>query len=993
MLLPPFDYSVLDALADPVFIVDGEWRYLHHNAQAARYTARSLEELRGRTLWEAFPQLLNTPLEGAYRCAMSNRVRIDLEADSDESGRCYAVTATPCGDGLCVQFHEITEERRAALELRASEARYRQLLEQATDAIFIFDGAGRFHTVNTTACEALGYTRDELLRMSIADIVMAGEIERQPVDLAALRSGIVVRRERFFRRKDGTSFVAEINSKLLGLEPTPLFQAIARDVTAQKRMNDALADSRALLEAAEEMAHVGSWALDVGSGLVSWSQEMYRIFDFDPETTTPSIAIFLERVHPCDRRSVEEAMAGILADGNPRSLEWRLRRRNGEVCTIQAHGRAHRAPNGEIVRLLGSAQDITERVEADRALRRAHQLLATMIEDAPVAVITVDDQYRVTSWNPAAEHIFGWSAGEVIGRPLPLVPEERAMELPLINGAEEACGFTTVPYETQRRRRDGAMVDVQVATAPLRGSRGDIVGAVAFISDLTERNEARQALRAREEQHRVVTDGLPVLIAYIDRDERYRFVNRAYVEALNVTASALLDRRVEEVLPPADYAAVRPHIRAALAGEPRSFEKDLTAGGALRYMSISYLPHRDLSGDVVGMYALLTDATERRDLEEQLRQSQKMEAVGRLAGGVAHDFNNLLTVVTVHCEMLIAMLPDASPLRSDIDAIQQAGRKAASLTRQLLAFSRRQVFTLEVFGINDVVGDVQKMFRRVIGEDVQLDCRFAPDAGAVRADRAQLTQVLVNLIVNARDAMPDGGTITMSTANASIDALEARRREVTPGEYVRFALRDTGQGMDAGTQARIFEPFFTTKEPGKGTGLGLSTVYGIVKQLDGFIDVVSAPGEGTTFTVHLPRASAPATKTTPTSVTATPRGSEVVLLVEDDEGVRTIARRALEAQGYVVLAAATADAAIAIARAHAREIALLLTDVVMPSMSGPVLANVLRDVLPNAAVLFMSGYSDASIESHGVLAPGASLIEKPFTVDALARKVREVLKR
>src|SRR6185503_15121801 len=422
--------------------------------------------------------------------------------------------------------------------------------------------------------------------------------------------------------------------------------------------------------------------------------------------------------------------------------------------------------------------------------------------------------------------IFGWSAPEVVGRQLPIVPESRHAELVSMVDEEVTSTFGAISYETERSRRDGTIIDVHVATAPLHGPHGQIAGAVAFMADLSERNAARRALREQEEHHRTITDNLPIMIAYLDREERYRFVNRAFEETFGRAREKTLGRKLADVVGPTVYAGIADRIQAAFAGNAVSFEsEDLDACGAMRYLTVSYLPHRDESGAVVGVYALLADDTERRQLEEQLRQSQKMEAIGRLAGGVAHDFNNLLTIVTVHCEMLLSQLPDASPVRADIEEIQQAGRRAASLTRQLLAFSRRQVLTLEVFGLNDVVNETQRMFRRLIGEDIGFVMQLDEQAPPVRADRAQLTQVILNLVVNARDAMPQGGELRISTGRSRIDAAEARRRGVPPGEHAELRIADTGSGRDEATKARIFEPFFTTKEPGKGTGLGLSTVY------------------------------------------------------------------------------------------------------------------------------------------------------------------------
>jgi PAS domain S-box-containing protein len=879
------DYSLLEAIGDPIFLIDGDWRYLFHNQHAAAYLPYPLSELAGRSLWEAFPSLLGTPLEHAYRRAMSERVRVELESPHPGGSRWYRVSAAPYADGLCIQYQNITERRLAEAELRASEARQRQLTERE-------------------------------------------------------------------------------------------------------------AESRAMLAEAEELAHVGSWAVDVATGVLTWSDEMYRIAGIPPGGPAMTFAQLLEYVHPDDREKLTRIYDDLVTGGTPVATEYRQRRPDGSVATIQARGRAQRNAAGETVRLLGSAQDVTERVEGEAALRRAHQLLATVIEDAPLAVVTIDAGLRVTSWNPAAEHIFGWPAADVLGQPMPIVPPERQAELvSMVDEEIVTASFGAVSYETERRRRDGTLIDVHVATAPLHGPHGEITGAVAFMADLSERNQARRALREQEEQHRMVTDSLPVLIGYLDRDERYRFVNRAFEKTFGTTRAAILGRRVEDVVGAEAYGRLIEHLRAALGGQSVTFENEVMACGATRHVSVTYLPHRDESGAVAGVYALLTDATERRQLEEQLRQSQKMEAVGRLAGGVAHDFNNLLTIVTVHCEMLLAQLPDASPVRADIEEIQQAGRRAAALTRQLLAFSRRQVFTLEIFCLNEILSEVQRMFRRLIGEDIRFEMELADDTAPIRGDRAQLTQVLLNLVVNARDAMPHGGTLRIATGMSHVTAAEGRRRGVAPGLYAELRVADTGTGMDEATMARIFEPFFTTKEPGKGTGLGLSTVYGIVKQLEGFIIVDSAPGRGTTFTIRLPGAIESGAPRPPAPATIAPRGSEVVLLVEDDESVREVARRALAHQGYRVIEARNGDEAQRIAEEHAGRIDLLLTDVVMPTMSGPALAEALRRRQPALAILFMSGYNDAAIESQGTLAPDSALIEKPFTVDALAHKVREVLQR
>jgi nitrogen-specific signal transduction histidine kinase/ActR/RegA family two-component response regulator len=390
---------------------------------------------------------------------------------------------------------------------------------------------------------------------------------------------------------------------------------------------------------------------------------------------------------------------------------------------------------------------------------------------------------------------------------------------------------------------------------------------------------------------------------------------------------------------------------------------------------------------------LAFDVTERRVLEEQLRQSQKLEAIGQLAGGIAHDFNNLLTVVTGYSDLTVRQLQAADPVRRNVEEIKKAGERAASLTRQLLAFSRKQVLQPKVLNINAVISDIEKMLRRLIGEDVGLKTIIASELGSIKADPGQIEQVLMNLAINARDAMPQGGKLTIEAENVYLNDEYARQHiAVKPGPYVMLAVSDTGTGMDEKTQAHIFEPFFTTKEAGKGTGLGLSTVYGIVKQSGGNIWVYSEVGRGTTFKIYLPRVDEGAQEYKRSAeVEEIFQGTETILLAEDEEMVRKLAREVLETYGYQVLEAANGREALLICERYKEPIHLLITDVVMPEMSGRELSDRLAQLRPEIKVLYMSGYTDNAIVHQGVLDEGANFIQKPFSPHTLAQKVRTVL--
>ena len=419
-------------------------------------------------------------------------------------------------------------------------------------------------------------------------------------------------------------------------------------------------------------------------------------------------------------------------------------------------------------------------------------------------------------------------------------------------------------------------------------------------------------------------------------------------------------------------------------------------------VSISTAALHDADGRATGMVATYVDISGRKRAEEalrhsqeQLRQAQKMEAVGRLAGGVAHDFNNLLSAILSYSEMVLADLPEAHPSRDDIEQIRQAGMRAAELTHQLLAFSRRQLLQLRTINLNTVVRGVDRMLRRVIGEDIELRAELAPDLGFARADAGQLEQVLMNLAVNARDAMPTGGTLTLTTGNTEVrEADRTGSPELPPGHYVTLSVSDTGVGMSREVQERMFEPFFTTKGPGHGTGLGLSTVYGIVVQSGGHVFATSEPGAGSTFTIYLPTQSPEAEPAVaPPAVPAVRGGAETVLLVEDEDLVRQLTREILRRNGYRVLEACDGVAALVTLREHEGPINLLLTDVVMPRMSGHELVEQARPLRPDMRILYVSGYSEEAIARQGQLTEGVELLAKPFTPGALTAKIRQLLDR
>jgi PAS domain S-box-containing protein len=583
-----------------------------------------------------------------------------------------------------------------------------------------------------------------------------------------------------------------------------------------------------------------------------------------------------------------------------------------------------------------------------------------------------------------------------------LAPGDYRLEVHAITnagGASQSPGvvtFTVLPFWWQMTWVQGLAVTLFIGAVGLAGW----MASHLTLGRQLERQSHQRALDRERARLATVLDATTDCVAFAAPDGRLIYLNPAGHRILGLSDEASIsDLTLADLHPSSARARIDAEaIPAAIKDGVWSGETTIArAGGGEVPVSQVIAAHRSASGQVEFLSTIIRDLTERvkaerrlRASEEQLRQSQKMEAVGRLAGGIAHDFNNLLTVITGYTELLLERHPPDDPDHAPIDEMHRASLRAADLTQQLLAFSRKQVLSLAAVDLNDVIEGLERMLRPLIGEHIMLATRLTPDLPPVRADRGQLEQVIVNLAVNARDAMPDGGLLTVRTFKVTADAADELAPELGPGDYICLDVSDTGTGMADAVRDHIFEPFFTTKGAGRGTGLGLSTVYGIVRQSGGAIGVDTAPGKGTTFHVYLPQ-SAAAVEPPRVDRHRAPMGHEVILLVEDEDSVRRVTRTVLERHGYTVLAAVDGPDALSVARAYAGRIHAVLTDVVMPNMNGRELSELLRRARPGLKVLYMSGYTDDAILRHGVLDKGVAFLQKPFTPDVLARKLRDVL--
>lgn len=899
---------------------------------------------------------------------------------------------------------DITERKQAEEALKVSLERLSSIFRVAPIGIGMVINR-IIKEVNQCMLEITGYSRAELIEQN-ARLLYTNDEEFERVGrekYAQLREQGIGVIETKWQRKDGS--VRDILLSSTRINPDDEAAGVtftALDITERKQAEELMRRSEQRYRTVADYTYDWEYWVGPDEQWLYCSPSCERITGYPAQYFLDDPAFLAQITHPDDRLLLTHHLAEIENPSQVENVDFRIIHRDG---TIRWLNHVCRPIWGQDMQWLGrrsSNRDITERKQTENALRESetrYRLIADHVNDI---VWQMDKDLRFVYTSPAVEHILGYSAEEVYQLPVTdlfnaesIAFMQRVIQSRLGGSREEVI----TPNAFKMRHKDGHLVDVEVVSSPIFDQSGQLWGFAGITRDITERKRAEETLRASEIRFSTIFHASPAAIA-ITRlaDNQFIDVNKTWQTMTGYTYTEVIGHT------PFDLNLwVKPEQRAALIkmlgeqGMARDEVQIRHKSGQIVYVLMSV----DLIklADEPYLLTMAQDITERKQLaaeNEQLAaqfyQAQKLESIGRLAGGIAHDFNNLLVPIIGYTELGMLKLSPDSPLYADLKRIKDAGDRAANLTKQILAFSRQQMLEMKPVDLNQVISEFEPMLRRLIGEDINLQLHLAVNLPSLRGDKGQLEQILLNLAVNARDAMPDGGALTIETAQIVLDkAYVAKHPEAQPGPHALLVVSDTGQGMDAATLQRIFEPFFTTKGQGKGTGLGLATVFGIVKQHGGNIWVYSEPGQGTSFKIYLPLVAAPAAAVEAEQSASGPlNGQETVLLVEDEVSVRQLACDTLALYGYQVLAAAEPEKGLALAAAHQGPIHLLLSDVVMPQMRGPELAKRLITLHPEMKVLYMSGYTDQTITNHGI-EPGQSFLQKPFNLNNLMQKVREVL--
>jgi two-component system, cell cycle sensor histidine kinase and response regulator CckA len=1011
-----------DTAATGLALVDGTGRWVRVNPALCDLTGYSEAELLAADFQSlTHPDDLAADLEGLRKLVAGEITIHRIEKRYlHKSGRpvwilLNVATLQTDAAGRATQFvcqiTDITARRAAEEALRGERNFVSAVLDTMGALVVVLDVEGRIVRFNRACETTTGYSFEESKGRPFWDWLVADD-ERDEVRTSFRRlvdSSARSQDENDWVARDlGRHRIAWSNTCLLDATGVVEFVvATGVDVTEQRRVEEALRRESDLVARLAATSPVGIAVVDRDGRFTFVNKEAARILDLPEDATARSaydapqwqITDYDGRPFPEEQSAFRQVLALKRAVHDVRHA---MQRPGGRRILLSVNAAPLLERNGEVERVVFVVQDITESMRAERALLESEERFRSIVQSSPMGIhlytLEADGRLVFRGANPAADVILGLDHAPLVGRTL-----EEAF--PALAGTEVprryrlACA-TGEPWQTEQIDYADGQVRGAFEVHAFRTAPGAMA---ALFLDITRRKQNEEALRRERDFSDTLVQASPAFFVAITSDGRVAMMNQAMLSALGYSRAEAVGRDyLSTFVPETDRPALGEVFARLIRDRVSTINENRTLTRDGRELLVEWhgRPVLKQDGGFDYFFGVGIDITERRRaaaekarLETQLTQAKKLEAIGRLAGGVAHDFNNMLAAIQGYAELSLRSLRAGDPLHEPVEQILKASQRAAGLTQQLLAFSRKQVIAPRVIDLNELVVDSTRMLARLIGEDIVLDVLPGVAGGRVKADPHQLEQVLVNLAVNARDAMPGGGTLTIGTAELEIDEAQAMAWSLEPGRYVELSVADTGAGMDEETKSLIFEPFFTTKEKGRGTGLGLATVHGIVRQNRGHVEVSSELGRGTTFRVCLPRVEAPVEQAGEPRKTSAATGTETILLAEDEEIVRMLARTVLTNLGYRVLETDRGRDACRLCEEHPGPIHLLLTDVIMPGMNGRELYQRAREQRPDLRVLYMSGYTEDVIAPHGVLEKGTAFIEKPFSVEGLARKVREVLDR